>query len=785
MHVMATGLSESMGSSGSERRVRDTGMTSAGNLEHWRREGRVEEEVLESLVRLTQHVANARTYEEIFEIGADEIARFYDYDRCTLVVNDRQNRSMRIDYVRSPEITYTTDGTWQFDTGTVAGWVVTHAEPLIHQIGPEDRFTRDEERRQQGVKELVSLPLMIEGEAVAALTLSTTKAGTFHEDDLWILRTLVDHLSVAAAATNLRQQAERRAQVSTFLAEVSAKIASVQDVNSILHDVLKTAEPVLGDLQVIYRIDQVEGEIHFQTLSCSTERLARVAEPIFRDRSPTERGAFIGPATQGKTIFIPDLRTADISDSARLNSERIGALSVIALPLRAGGALLGAYVTARTIDSLLEGTWEPFSEDDLRLAQNFSDRLAAAFLNQRLHDETRQTLAVSESLLQIGQELSSSVDLDQIFSLVTNFAWLLLNADYAAIAAEDAQGAFAWRAIVGNQTNAHESARFIYGQGMVGRIAQTRETMIIEGFPDNPAFPPETLPVHAAERMRTTMGLPLRAGDHVFGALIVGYRHPHSISQTEVRFGEALANQAAIALENARLYANAKAAIDHRDHFMSITAHELQTPLTALHGRAQLLDRRLGDQLDPQDAEAIQVVLRQSERLSRMVNDLLDISRLGSGRLSLARATIDIVALTRQLIEEANVGPDLTPIRFLPEVDTLMISIDGSRFEQVIANLLANAKRFAGTESEIFVTVRKHLERVLIEVKDQGFGIAESHLERIFEPFFQVDPVPNGGVGLGLAICRQIIANHGGSIWATSPGRGLGSTFTISLPLQD
>jgi K+-sensing histidine kinase KdpD len=779
---MAPGMSAGMGASSSERGTRDI---SIGNLERWREEGRLDEEVLKSLVRLTQRIANARTHEEIFEVATDEIARFYDFDRCTLVVHDRQNRSMRIDYVRSPEISYSTDGTWQFDTGTVAGWVVSHAEPLIYQIGPEDRFVRDDERRQQGIKELVSLPLMIEGEAVAALTLSSTKTGFFREEDLWILRTLVDHLSVAVAATNLRRQAERRAQRSQFLAEVSAKIASVPDVNSILHDVLKTAEPLLGDLQVIFRIDHVEGEIHFQTLSCSTERLARVAEPIFRGRSPTERGAFIGPATQGETIFIPDLRAAEISETARQNSERIGALSVIALPLRAGGALLGAYVTARTIDSLLEGTWEPFTEDDLRLAQNFSDRLAAALLNQRLHDETRQTLAVSEALLQIGQELSSSVDLDQICPLVASFARLLLNADYAGIVTEDSAGTFAWRAMVGNQTNVHLSVRLVRGQRLIGRVLQTHDPMIIEGFPDNPEFPLEHFPVHAAERMRSSMGLPLRAGDHIFGVLVVGYRQPHSITQTEVRLGEALANQAAIALENARLYANAKAAIDHRDHFLSITANELQTPLTSLRGRAQLLDRRLSDQLDQQDAETIRVVLRQSERLSRMVNDLLDISRLGSDELALSRDVVDLVPLTRQFVDEANDGPDPTPIRFIPEVDSLMITIDASRYEQVMANLLSNAKRFSDAGSEITVTARKQMEHALIEVTDQGFGIAEAHLERIFEPFYQVQPGPGVGVGLGLAISRQIIANHGGRIWATSPGRGLGSTFTISLPMQD
>jgi signal transduction histidine kinase len=762
----------------------DTDDTSFGNLERWRRGGRVQEEVLSSVIRLTQRISMAKTYEEIFNVGADEISRFYDYDRCSIAFHDPQNHSMRIDYVRSPGITYTSDGTWRFDEGTVSGWVISHREPLIYEIGPENRFLRDDERRSQGVKELVSLPLMVEGKTVAALTISSTKGGLFKEEDLWILRTLVDHLGVAVAATNLRQQAERRAQRSQFLAEVSAKIASAQDVNSILDEVLKTAEPLLGDLQVIYRIDQVEGEIHFQTLSCSTERLARIAEPIFRGRSPTEQGAFIGPATQGETIFISDLLTATISETARANSERIGARSVIAMPLRAGGALLGAYVTARTIDRLLEGTWEPFSEDDLRLTQSFADRLAAAFLNQRLHDETRQTLAVSEALLQIGQELSSTVDLDQIFPLVSNFARLLLNADYAAIAAEDSTGIFAWRAIVGNQTNAHRSARFIYGQGMVGRIAKTRETMIIQGFPDNPEFPPENYPVHAAERMRSTMGIPLRARDHIFGALIVGYRQPHVITQIEVKLGEALANQAAIVLENAHLYANAKAAISHRDHFLSVAARELQTPLTSLHGRAQLLDRRLGEMLQPQDAEALRVVLRQSERLSRIVNDLLDISRLGSGQLALTRELLDVVALTRQLVEAANDGPDPIPIRFSSEVDSLIVLVDGSRYEQIMANLFANARRFSKPVDSVSVSLKRQLETALVEVSDQGFGIAEADLARIFEPFFQIDPSSGGGVGLGLAICRQIIENHGGRIWATSPGRGLGSTFSVSLPLQ-
>jgi signal transduction histidine kinase len=769
---------------GSEHRSPPITEESFGNLERWREDGRLQEEVLNSLVRLTQRIATARTYEEIFTVGADELNRFYDFDRCSLAFHDRVSRTMRIDHVRGRYVTYSSDRTMQSDIGMVGGYVVEHAEPLLYQLGPEDRFVLDDERRDQGIKELVSFPLIVDGEAIASMTISSTNSDIFHAEDLWIVKTIVDHLSVAVASTNLRRQAEARARRAQFLAEVSEMIASVQDVDSILLDVMKFAEPLLGDLQLIYRGDQVEGEILFQAISCSTERLRAIAEPIFRARATRERGGFIGPAAQGETIFIPDLRSAPIADSARENSERIGALSVIGLPLRAGGELLGSYVTARTIDRVLAGAYEPFNEDDLRLAQHFADRLASSFLSQRFHDETRQTLAVSEALRQIGQELSSSVDLEQIFQLVTNFARLLLNADYAAVAAEEPDGSFAWRAIVGNQTDAHLSARFVYGVGMVGKIAETRETLVIEGFPDNPDFPAESLPVHAAERMRSSIGIPLLSMDRVFGSLIVGYRHPHRVTTSDIRLGEALATQAAVALHAARLYASARAAIENRDQFLSVAAHELQTPLTSLRGRAQELDRRVSSSLPPQDADALRIMLRQADRLNRTVHDLMSISRLGPAHLALTREMVDLVALTRQLIEEANDGLETMQVHFTTLLESLIASVDSSRYEQVLTNLLSNARRFSEPNSHADVRLAAESQEAVIEVSDKGIGIHEADLERIFEPFVQVNPDTGAGVGLGLAICRQIVAHHGGRIWASSPGRGHGSTMTFTLPLQ-
>ncbi len=740
--------------------------------------------LLNSLIRLTQRIATARTYDEIFSVGAEELARFYDFDRFALSFHDRASKTARAGFVRSRNIIYAGDKTSHPETNTPGGWAVIHGEPLLYQLGPEDRFVGDDERRNQGVKELVSLPLVVDGEPIASLTVSSTIPDTFRLEDLWILETLVDHLSVAVASTNLRRQAELRAERAQFLAEVSGMIATVQDVDTILNDLLKIAEPLLGDLQLIYRADQIAEELHFQAISCSTERLAAIAEPIFRGRSPHVRGAFIGPAAQGETIFIPDIRTADIDETARDNSERIGAISVIGLPLRAGGEFLGSYVTARTIDRVVAGNFQPFDEDDLRLAQHFADRLAGSFLSQRFHDETRQTLAVSEALRQIGQELSSSVDLEQIFQLVSNFARLLLNADYTAVAAEEPNGSFAWRAVVGNQTEIYRTARFVYGGDLVGRIAESGETLIIEGFPDNPDFPPQEFPVHVAERMRSALGVPLLSGERVFGALIIGYRNPHRITTADVRLGEALAVQAAIALHTAQLYVSARAAIDNRDHFLSMAAHELQTPLTSLRGRALEMDRRLNGTLAPQDADALRIMLRHADRLNRTVHDLLSISRLGPAHLSLNREMVDLVPLTRQLVEEANEISDASRVQFSSVYESLTALVDSSRYEQVIANLLSNARRFSEPESTAEVKLTTESQEAVVEVSDQGIGIHHADLDRIFEPFVQVNPDNGAGVGLGLAICRQIVLHHGGRIWATSPGRGHGATFCFTVPIH-
>jgi signal transduction histidine kinase len=318
-------------------------------------------------------------------------------------------------------------------------------------------------------------------------------------------------------------------------------------------------------------------------------------------------------------------------------------------------------------------------------------------------------------------------------------------------------------------------------------VAATRQAIVIDDLTAEESFTAGELNLYVAEELQSAAIVPLGAEERVFGALLVGCRQVHRFPPAELHLVELLAAQAAIALEHARLFAETRQALEERDRFLSVAAHELRTPLTTLRGRLQLLQRRLGGTATapPQTEEGLRVVLAQIDRLTHMVSDLLDVSRLRTGGLPLNRTVVDLVDLTRQSVEEANEGDHTPALSFSSSVETLIAFVDPWRVEQVMSNLITNARRFTAADGQIDVRLKQEGGVALIEVADTGIGIPTADLDRIFEPFYQVNPNAGRGVGLGLAICRQIVTDHGGRLWATPAAGGHGSVFTVMLPIDE
>ncbi|NEQ48152.1 MAG: PAS domain S-box protein [Leptolyngbya sp. SIOISBB] len=227
-----------------------------------------------------------------------------------------------------------------------------------------------------------------------------------------------------------------------------------------------------------------------------------------------------------------------------------------------------------------------------------------------------------------------------------------------------------------------------------------------------------------------------------------------------------------------------KAAERMKDEFVSIVGHELRTPLTSIHGSLVLLASKQLGTLTPQGQEFLEISLKNTQRLSRLINDVLDLERIESGRVTMSLQTCHLGELMRQAIQAMQSMADEHHLHIVLEPVEWMVWVDADHILQVFTNLISNAIKFSPAHTTVSLKATKRDQDILIQVQDQGRGIPDDKLETIFERFQQVDASDArllGGTGLGLAICRNIVQRHGGEIWAEST-LGTGSTFCFTLP---
>jgi signal transduction histidine kinase/CheY-like chemotaxis protein len=262
---------------------------------------------------------------------------------------------------------------------------------------------------------------------------------------------------------------------------------------------------------------------------------------------------------------------------------------------------------------------------------------------------------------------------------------------------------------------------------------------------------------------------------------------------SERRYGPAdlalardLAHRAAVAVDNARLYAEAEGANRAKDQFLATLSHELRTPLTAMLGWVLML--RSGRLSDEEAASALASIERNTRVQAQLINDLLDVSRIVAGKLQIDKRPVDL----RVVIEHAldSVRRDTEGRRHTVtctiDPEAAWVSGDVVRLEQIVVNLLGNASKFTAEAGCIDVRLERHDGLARITVSDTGQGIEPTMLPHIFESFRQADSSStrrHGGLGLGLAIVRRLVALHGGRVEATSAGRGHGASFAVHLPL--
>ncbi|HEY8476644.1 MAG TPA: ATP-binding protein, partial [Chloroflexota bacterium] len=223
--------------------------------------------------------------------------------------------------------------------------------------------------------------------------------------------------------------------------------------------------------------------------------------------------------------------------------------------------------------------------------------------------------------------------------------------------------------------------------------------------------------------------------------------------------------------------------VPRTDLFMSVVAHELKNLMTPLIGSAQML--RSHRRLAPEQREIlVATILSQAERMDRLVTDLLDVSRIESGRFVIEPRPTDLVALANMIVRErqATTSKHQIALKAPPHLDGTW---DPDRLAQVLTNLIDNAIKYSPHGGTVTVEIEDQGERALVRVTDQGLGLRPDHIPLLFQPYARLAREQGiRGIGLGLYIARAIIEAHGGRIWASSPGEGFGTTFAFTLPVR-
>lgn len=278
-----------------------------------------------------------------------------------------------------------------------------------------------------------------------------------------------------------------------------------------------------------------------------------------------------------------------------------------------------------------------------------------------------------------------------------------------------------------------------------------------------------------------------RTGE-VMGELIFGHYNENVFSSHSQMMAEGLAAQAAVAMDNARLYRSVQESVRARDEFLSIASHELKTPLTSLKLQSQLRNRKIekgkASSFDePNLKKMFDADAKQIERMTRLIDDMLDISRINTGKLSLQTETFDLTSLVKDLLDRysGQINDYGSEVKLISS-EEITGNWDRFRIEQVITNLLTNALRY-GNKRPIMIELKQDGQFAIIKVIDQGIGIAKKNQDRIFERFERAISANDiSGLGLGLFIVKQILEMHHGSIKVES-ALGKGSTFIVDLPL--
>ena len=672
----------------------------------------------------------------------------------------------------------------------------SHPSPIVIEDAATDPAL--EGRRDvvlaEGIRALAFVPLVSDGRLYGTLMVAYDAVAVLSPTELHLAASVAQHVGFGvarvlaeAAAEALRGEAERRRAVAEELARVARVMNETLDVGAVSERIVDAALTLFSVRASALRLAAPDGAL----VGVAFAGLMKEAFPVGHT-IPAGPGSVSGLAMlEGRAVWSDDVFTDPrlaLAGEIDRGMRRAGDAAVLAAPLRTKAKILGAL-------SVADRLGRRFSSAEAETLQAFADQAALAIENARLYEEARRGEREADVVMEVVRRINASLDLHTTLERLVEGARDLCASDIARIVVrDDAGGGMRLRLQLGARWEGYHDRLIIEpGRGTGGIVLATGRPFRTDDYGADTRI---TGDYKAAAKIDGTVAqlvVPIPGETGIVGLLYVDRRAPRPFTDVDEAILVRLAQHAATAIRNSELFAaeraaraEADAANRGKDRFLAVLSHELRTPLNAILGWARLLG---GGHLDPaQRARAIEVIERNAQLQTQLVADLLDISRVAAGKMEVERTPVDLVLVVREALEVVAADAEAKKLALVTDLDPAAGEVAGEarRLQQVVLNLLLNAIKFTPDGGRIEVRLERHETSARLTVHDTGEGIDPELLPRIFNPFEQGDATTtrrHQGLGLGLAIVRQLVELHGGTIRAESPGPGQGATFVVDLPV--
>ncbi|SNQ61630.1 GAF domain-containing protein [Candidatus Methanoperedens nitratireducens] len=745
---------------------------------------------LSALIKTNQSISSGFDLNKVLDIAVREAVKIVNVSHCSIVLVEEGKEYGTVaseysprDHLKSSlgEILHFKDFPMLDEAYQKKQYVLVR-DAVNAELSPNEK----EMSEKLDIRSILIVPLVLGEKTLGMMLLSSLgEEKEFTEQEIGICQTIANQVAIAIENAHLYSELKEHDKTMEILFEIDRVVSQSLNLDELLNEALtKSIQVTSSDAGWIYLLENDGKTLSMKTYVGISSELAQAASKLTIEQGVSGLAVKAGkPVTMEienfpYTEFLPLMLKDNIS-------------SLAGVPLISKGKVVGALVLSTRKHRL-------FSKKDLDVLASIGNQIGVAVENARLYSELMNRSQTMEILFEIDRVVSQSLDLNEIFKEALTKTLQVTSTDAGAIySLEDEEKILKLKIVRGlSDTFARAVSEIKIGEGIAGRAVQIKKPFVtdIDHYPTR-----SLLPSLEKEGLVTLVGVPLMAKGNVVGVMNLANRRRREFTKEDIDVLASIGSQIGVAIENARLYHESRVSYEKletayeelksldrmKSEFLSNVSHELKTPLVSIRGYSELMyDDKLGA-LTPTQRKSLEAIIRNTDRLTRLIESLLFLSvqQIGKPALEMKKQSVgDIITASMADMKIQAERKNITLAKELPA--HLEVMGDRDRLTEVFMNLLDNAIKFTHPGGRVTVKAWEEDNTVHVTVADTGIGIPENVVPYLFQRFYQVDASLTrryGGTGLGLYISKSIVDAHGGGIWIESKV-GVGTTVHVRLP---